>query len=482
MEPILLELEGLEVNLGGKKILNGISLEIRKGDQWVILGASGAGKTVLARTLAGKHFFQGTITGPFEDLESFQKKVLLLDQQHRFKDLSNQSDFYYQQRYNAHDSSGTITVREDLAVYPENAVTGFRKDELIGLFRLQELLSEPLIQLSNGENKRLQIVKALLTDHALLILDQPFTGLDVEGRRLLSGILNRLSGMGEQMILISSTRDIPECFRRVALMDQGRIIRQGKPDEFRLAGAGGASQILPEKFPFRISFQYPDFAYAVRMQQVNVRYEEKSILRAIDWEVKKGSCWNLSGPNGAGKSTLLSLITGDNPQAYANEIYLFDRRRGTGESIWDIKQKTGFLSPELHLYFDRSSTAYSTLASGLWDTIGLFRSLSEAQHELVLEWLDFLGFGQYRNTLLSRLPAGIQRMLLLGRAMIKTPPLLVLDEPGQGLDQEHIEQVKGLIDRYCETYGATLIFVSHYQEELPGCINRFLRLKNGCIV
>lgn len=186
--------------------------------------------------------------------------------------------------------------------------------------------------------------------------------------------------------------------------------------------------------------------------------------------------------NGAGKSTLLSLITGDNPQAYANEIYLFDRRRGTGESIWDIKRKTGFLSPELHLYFDRSSTAYGTLASGLWDTIGLFRGLSEAQHELVLEWLDFLGFGQYRNTLLSSLPAGIQRMLLLGRAMIKTPPLLVLDEPWQGLDQEHIEGVKSLIDRYCETYRATLIFVSHYQEDLPGCINRFLRLKSGHIV
>jgi molybdate transport system ATP-binding protein len=218
------------------------------------------------------------------------------------------------------------------------------------------------------------------------------------------------------------------------------------------------------------------------MHNVNVVYDEKSVLRSINWNVEKGSCWSLSGPNGAGKSTLLSLITGDNPQAYANEIYLFDRKRGTGESIWEIKQKTGFLSPELHLFFDRGATAYHTLASGFWDTIGLFRRLSAEQHELVLDWLHFLDLEQQQDRLLSGFPAGIQRMLLLGRAMIKTPPLLVLDEPFQGLDQDHIEQAKDLISRYCRQFGATLILVSHYAEELPRCVDRFLRLRAGMIV
>jgi len=481
MHSTMLKLENVEVSLGGVKILAGISLKIGKGEQLAVLGASGAGKTVLAETLGGRHFYSGSISGPFREAEAFHRKVQLVDQQHRFKNLSNQGDFYYQQRYNAQDAGGSITVAENLSDYPETAANGFQQAELIGLFQLGKLLAEPLIQLSNGENKRLQIVKALLTDHGLLILDQPFTGLDAAGRQLLSAILNSLAERGEQMILITSSRDIPPCFSRVVLMDQGRIIREGSPADFQ-SGTSSFTPLPPKEFPSRILFTYPDFEYAVRMCNVNVVYDEKFILRSIDWEVKKGSCWSLSGPNGAGKSTLLSLITGDNPQAYANEIYLFDRKRGTGESIWEIKQKTGFLSPELHLFFDRSATAYHTLASGFRDTIGLFRRLSAEQHELVLEWLRFLDLDEYQDRPLSSFPAGIQRMLLLGRAMIKRPPLLVLDEPCQGLDQDHIKQVKDLISRYCRQFSATLIFVSHYEEELPQCVNRFLRLQAGSIV
>ncbi|MFI5124890.1 MAG: ATP-binding cassette domain-containing protein [Chitinophagales bacterium] len=476
-----LSVENLSVRLSGSPVLEDISFVIRPKEQWALLGPSGSGKTVLAHTLAGRHFYHGRISVPRDDLESFQKNVFVVEQQHRFKDLRNQSDFYYQQRYNSFDASGTITAAEDLKAYRESAAGTFHPDDLIDLFQIRNLLTEPLIQLSNGENKRLQIVKALLTDHALLILDQPFTGLDATGRKQLSEILDHLSLQGEQMILITSARDIPSCITQFTILREGRIIRTGKTAD--LAVAGNDSLKGPDKrFPSAITFPHPGFEYAVRMIDVNIRYEEKSILREIHWEVKKGSCWSLSGPNGAGKTTLLSLITGDNPQAYANEIYLFDRRRGTGESIWEIKRKTGFLSPELHLYFDRGATAYQALASGIWDTIGLFRQLSDQQHELVWEWLDFLDLLPHHNRLLSSLPAGIQRMVLLGRAMIKTPPLLVLDEPCQGLDVENIERVKNLISRYCKNYLGTLIYVSHYSEELPDCVDHFLRLEQGAIV
>ncbi len=482
MANFFLSIEGLYVDLSGSPVLQDVHFAIRHKEQWAILGPSGCGKTVLAHTLAGRHVYRGQIFSSFESIESFQKKVLVVEQQHRFKSLNNQSEFYYQQRYNSYDASGTISVAEDLAAFREYVAGIFHPEELIDLFQIRNLLSEPLIQLSNGENKRLQIVKALLTDHVLLILDQPFTGLDPEGRKQLSDILNRLSDMGEQLMLITSVRDIPSCITHMAEMERGKLIRRGKPQDLLLTGSVAYALLPPKKFPSLITFPYPDYGYAVRMIDVNIRYEEKSILTGIYWEVKKGSCWSLSGANGAGKSTLLSLITGDNPQAYANEIYLFDRRRGTGESIWEIKQKTGFLSPELHLYFDLAATAYSALASGLWDTIGLFRKLSEEQHELVLEWLDFLDLKDYRNRLLSSLPAGLQRMVLLGRAMIRMPPLLVLDEPGQGLDPDHIERVKNLIDRYCEKYTATLIYVSHYSEETPACVDQYLRLQKGHIV
>jgi molybdate transport system ATP-binding protein len=206
------------------------------------------------------------------------------------------------------------------------------------------------------------------------------------------------------------------------------------------------------------------------------------ILDGINWEIEKGACWGLSGHNGAGKSTLLSLITADNPQAYANDIYLFDRKRGSGESIWEIKHKIGYLSPELQLYFDPAATAFTAVASGLFDTIGLFRRLSADQEQYVNEWLQFLDCAAYGNRLLSSLPAGLQRMILLGRSLIKTPPLLILDEPCQGLDGAQTALTLHIIDRYCNDFGASLIFVSHYQDEFPACISQILHLQKGRIV
>ena len=178
---------------------------------------------------------------------------------------------------------------------------------------------------------------------------------------------------------------------------------------------------------------------------------------------------------------MLSLITADNPQAYANEIYLFDRRRGSGESIWEIKQKIGYLSPELQLYFDSYATVFMAIASGLFDTIGLFRQLTSSQEKLVLEWLEFIDCKKYSNRLLTSLPAGTQRLVLLARAMIKTPPLLVLDEPCQGLDVAQTAFTLNTIDRYCAHFEASLIFVSHYMQDFPGCITQFLKLEKGKI-
>jgi molybdate transport system ATP-binding protein len=243
-----------------------------------------------------------------------------------------------------------------------------------------------------------------------------------------------------------------------------------------------SNQKILKEFPSSISFTHSDYKYAVQMKDVSIRYGEKNILEGINWEVEKGSCWSLTGHNGAGKSTLLSLITGDNPQAYANDIYLFDRKRGTGESIWEIKQKIGFLSPELHLYFDPYATAFTALASGLFDTIGLFRQMNSFQEKLVQEWLEFLDCSIYSNSLLTSLPSGAQRLILLGRAMIKTPPMLVLDEPCQGLDGPQTAFALKTIDRYCTLYGANLIFVSHYIKDFPHCITHSLQLENGMIV
>jgi molybdate transport system ATP-binding protein len=479
MDPVWLRMESMGVKIGGKEILHDISLEIRAGEQWAVFGEAGSGKTVWAHTLAGSHAFSGSIDFPDRKDIPLEKNVLVIDQQHRFRDLQNQSNFYYQQRYNSFDAEATITVRKDLSGMEGNDQV-LSKTELLDIFHLTTLLDEPLIQLSNGENKRIQILKAVLRFPYLLILDEPFTGLDTEGRQLLDGILEKLSLAGQRLLLFTSRDHLPGCFNRQTRIHNGTLASAIKEKGILSASSAPINRSIKD-FPSSVSFTYPEFQYAVRMHQVHVRYEEKNILEGIDWDLPKGGRCVVAGHNGAGKSTLLSLITADNPQAYANEIYLFDRKRGTGESIWEIKQKTGFLSPELQLYFDPSSTAFTALASGLFDTIGLFRSLSARQEKLVMEWLEFLDCTNHSHRLLSSLPMGVQRLILLGRAMIKTPPLLVLDEPCQGLDASQTGFAINMIDRYCRFYRATLIYVSHYTEDYPPNMDQILRLHKGRI-
>jgi molybdate transport system ATP-binding protein len=187
----------------------------------------------------------------------------------------------------------------------------------------------------------------------------------------------------------------------------------------------------------------------------------------------------VKGHNGAGKSTLLSLITADNPQAYSQDIHLFDRKRGTGESIWDIKKRIGFVSPELHKFFDFTAAVHHVVASGLFDTMGLYKPLNAAQESLVNQWLDVFDLSEDRNKPLALVSTGQQRRALLARALIKNPVLLVLDEPCQGLDEQQTQHFLALIDEICKQSGSTVIYVSHYSHEIPSCISQVLELKEG---
>ncbi|MBX3253440.1 MAG: ATP-binding cassette domain-containing protein [Chitinophagaceae bacterium] len=476
-----LALEQLTVKLNGKLVLDNISLTIHPNECWAITGISGSGKTTLANTIAGRHFFGGNMTFPTN--EKSRVRTVVIHQQHRFKNLSNTSDFYYQQRYNSSDSEDAVTVSQALGLdrYHSRLASGIIPAQVPGMVHIESLLEKPLIQLSNGENKRLQIAKAILQEPELMILDNPFTGLDTEGRKMLNSIISMLAQSGIQIIIITSPKEIPDAVTHVAVLENGKLIKAVTRNAFNPSA-------LPGKVIFRINpsmlaslnrNEHAFFDYAVRMRNVNVHYGNKQVLKNINWNVKKGEHWSISGPNGAGKSTLLSLLTGDNAKAYANEIYLFDKRRGSGESIWDIKKKIGYVSPEMHLYFDYTASCFETIASGLFDSIGLFRKLNDEQHAIVLQWIKILRIEAIQHKALSTLSAGEQRLVLLGRALVKNPPLLILDEPCQGLDAEHVEQFRLLIDDICGLFDTTLLYVSHYRNEIPLCVTRFLRIENG---
>ncbi len=470
-EPIAV-IEGLSASYGGAKVLSDISFTLNDNDCLAIVGPVGSGKTTLAKALSGRLFRTGTVYFKSRTTR-VHPSILLVEQQHHFKNRSNMQDFYLQQRFNSADAGDAYTILEELSQEDEIRVKAW-----LGFFMLDHLRDKPLVTLSNGENKRLQLVKSVLRDPDWLILDNPFLGLDVEGREILANCLEKLRENAIQFILINSPAALPACVNRVIYLDNGRAAWDGLVSKYESARKVGQLTFDRSKMDDLIASAhvFESFQQAVHLRNVTIQYGEKVILSDITWEVKSGDRWALSGPNGAGKSTLLSLITADNPQAYSQDIILFDRKRGTGESIWDIKKRIGYVSPELHVYFREPANVFNVVGSGLFDTLGVYKKISEDQHQRIALCLGVFGISHLADRMFQQISTGEQRMVLLARALVKNPPLLILDEPCQGLDEEQIQRVKEILDYICSNTQTTLIYVSHYASDIPSCVNQHLKL------
>jgi molybdate transport system ATP-binding protein len=234
---------------------------------------------------------------------------------------------------------------------------------------------------------------------------------------------------------------------------------------------------IPGPPPGRV--RVPGDSPLVAMNNVRVCYGEKIILTGLCWQVNQGEHWKITGPNGAGKTTLLNLVSGDHPQAYCNEISLFGRRRGTGESIWDIKQNVGIISPDLQLAYRVSVSARLCILSGLFDSIGVYDAVSPAQRNLADQWLSYLGLQDRADRPLRHFSYGEQRMLLIARGLIKHPPLLILDEPCQGLDDHNRIKVLKLLGEFAAGSESTLLYVTHRREDEIEGIHRHLEFVAG---
>src|SRR4051794_1008849 len=473
-------LNNVTVTLQGNDLLKRVSFELTPNEHLAIIGPSGSGKTTLAKVLASQLFAKGSVEINYDSSSPLLHKVQLIEQRYQFKNLSNVSDFYYQQRFNSFDAADALTIMQELQLVAcDNPDTEAKIEDWLQQLGMNHRKDAPIIQLSSGEHKRFQLIKGLLAPPQILILDTPFVGLDKGARKQLKVIINSIAANGTQLILITDAHEIPECITHVAYLEEGELKAFDLKDHFDFSSITHhhLHQFKLNELP--LAENDSEFENAVLMKNTTVSYGSKTILHNINWQVKRGEKWLLRGHNGAGKSTLLSLINGDNPQAYKNEIYLFDKRRGSGESIWDIKQKIGYVSPELHAFFDKGTTCYNAVASGFFDTIGLFKKLTSHQQTLVRQWLDFLQLSSVQTKPLSTLSSGTQRLVLLARALVKNPPLLILDEPCQGLDDDQKDSFVHLVNDLCEQLDKTLIYVSHYENEIPPCIDHVLELNMG---
>jgi molybdate transport system ATP-binding protein len=460
----LLQIKGATFKKFQYPVFRDTNWEMRSDENWAIVGANGSGKTTFLEIAEGKLMkTKGEIVYNFVGADSGNATEFVASVY--FNDPSiDYSNFYYQQRYNATETDSVITVRDFLKLNADDSLPELEA------FDIHRLLDMEIIKLSNGQFKKMLITKALMKKPRLLLLDNLYTGLDTQARDYITHTVNQITRLGTNVITVID-RYIPDSITNVMEIEN-----------FSIKNTSFVKNYIPihrrsrQKLPALPLAPATTFDTAVKLENVNVVYNNRSVVNQAKWTIMRGEKWALTGPNGAGKSMLLSLIFADNPQAYSNDITLFDRKRGTGESIWDIKDNIGFVSPEMHLYFNRNKTCKEVALSGLAENPYRKTTVTDEIMRLTDSLFDYFAIMQTCNDLFQHVSTGQQNIVLLIRALVKNPPMLVLDEPFQGIDLNSVCRAKRLLDEYCKN--RTLIFVSHQPDELPSCINKYFRIGN----
>ena len=483
MEPFI-SLHHVLPRLEKSPLRHHIDWQLNKGEIWTILGNNGSGKSVLADTIRGKwrldkgeilyHFYEkikqrnpDKYFGPGQLI-----KLISFESAHS---VSKFKGMYYQQRFNSQDATLAPLVSE---LFDEDDINKENAKQIIRLLEIEKLLNQRLIELSSGELRKLVIAKTLLTEPQLLIIDNTFAGLDTEARKRINEIFPQLNNQGIQLIFLApSILDIPECTTHILEIAEGKVnIENVAKQNINTKNNFEDKELPGMNWDLFSSDSTGNFNELVEMKNIEINYGDRVVNSKINWKIKTGEKWALLGPNGSGKSTLLSYIFADNPQAYAKNLSLFGHRRGTGESIWDIKKRIGFISSEMFLYYQKDLPCLEIIESGFFDSIGLYHKCNSQQRRTAAYMLEKLGLSHLGKRSFLKISSGEQRMILFARALVKNPDLLVLDEPFQGMDETNKQCCTAMIESYCSQPQKSLIFVSHYRNEIPSCINNFLEL------
>jgi molybdate transport system ATP-binding protein len=504
----LLSVENITIRVNERLCFAGTNWSIGADEQWALIGPTGAGKSLFVKALCGRlplahgqirYYFDGDPAGR----TYLRRGEIVLVSPETQREVVQQYAGYHQARWQSTESASGPTVAEFLSgqaiegrnpyeVSPqsvdESVYTAHRAQALAWL-GIGSLLDRKLIHLSHGEGRKVLLVRALMQSPRLLILDDPFGGLDGETRKTLAGFLEATLEARQQKLLLVPSRqeELPDGVTHVLVIAGFQVVAQGTRAAVCASafaqGVFKATDPQPERAQLLLPLTdwpvQPPGMPLIELHQASLKYQGVNVLQDITWTMRQGEHWAIRGPNGAGKSALLSLILADNPQAYANDLKIFGKPRGSGESIWEIKRQIGWVAPEMSMYYPGQAACQAVVCSGFFDSVGLFHPLTPAHLHSATKWMQALGIEGLAERSFQEISIGEQRLVLLARALVKQPRLLILDEPCQGLDGSNRSQILQLLDSLCRQTPVSLLFVTHHLDELPRAITHVLFLENG---
>jgi molybdate transport system ATP-binding protein len=476
MSCVLFQFQHVSIYRGPHCIVRNFNKSVQQGTCVAVTGCNGSGKTSLLKAIAGKIPIAHGQIQYFSDGQLPAREAPCAHQLgwvdfHAGELVMRHSDAFYQQRYYASQTHGWVKVYALLYGY---ATQHFKMQESELLQRLDrlcnqkhlfpyELLERQVQQLSNGELKKLLILRALLPGPKLLLLNAPFTGLDAASRRQMKNMLRHLKAQGITIVMEVLAEEMDDLFDDVITLQKGYHPSMRPHVDLPLPVL---SRPLSRNMPL------------FEMRDVQVQYTQQQVLKHISWQVYPGERWLICGQNGSGKSTLLSLVTADHPQAYAQQVYWRVTRRGSGESIWEIKRQQAYVSPEMHHYFRTQQDCLTWLTQQVKDhffNTGLGLTIEQE----ALRYLQYWDMVSCVHQPVSQLSTSEQRLLLFIRALLMKASLLILDELCQGFDELNRQRVSDVLTSLCANPSFTLLYVTHELQEVPAGITHMLYLHRG---
>ncbi len=441
MQIRLLHIDGLQID----------NLQINPGEAWCFLGTNNSGISEFIQFISGR---------------PLSSEHIILSEKPAIISFAKLQEIFEEELKN--DNTNFLD-----RIDPGTPARSFlhnldQHTDLIKAFNLDQCLDKGFRQLSTGESKKLLLLSSFSRNHGIIIIENPYDGLDTTSCKELDKALQTLHQFGRQIVVtVNNDNDIPPWCSNLAVFRQGKIVLQGRYETIlpQLSDITHNIENSPLDIEMPDTLPITEEPELIALSNGFASYGEQMIFAHLTFSVKNGQHTLITGPNGSGKSTLLQIITGDNQQCYTNNLRIFGKQRGTGESIWELKAQMGIVSPDLHRNHYIPGSALQVVLSGFFDSIGVYRRFSESQRQNALKWLQMIGLQKKALSSFRNLSFAEQRLCLIARALIKMPQMLILDEPTQGLDQENRHKLLNFLEQIAQKKLSTILYASHRNDE-----------------